>query len=129
MTGSRQGPGQGAFAAGRRVLATLLAMGETRLQLLTLELEEERARLFQLLGLLGLILLLVAAGLVCLLMLIFLAVDEAHRLWALGLMAGALLLSALGLWWWLLAKARGAKMLAATREQLQEDRRWLEGKP
>ncbi len=126
MAESQQGPAQGVLSAGRRVLNGLLAMVETRLQLLSLELEEGKAHLLQLLLLLGLTLLLTAFGLFCLIALIFLAVDEAHRLLALGLTTGGLLLAALVVGWITLAKARRAPLLSATRSQLQEDRRWLE---
>lgn len=121
-----QGPAQGILSAGRRVLNGLLAIAETRLQLITLELEEEKANLLQLLLLLGLTLLLAAFGLFCLVALIFLAVDEAHRLLALGLSAAVLLLAALVVGWLTLARARRSTLLSATRSQLQEDRRWLE---
>ena len=63
MAESQQGPAQGVLSAGRRVLNGVLAMVETRLQLLSLELEEEKAHLLQLLLLLGLTLLLTAFGL------------------------------------------------------------------
>ncbi|MDP1340705.1 phage holin family protein, partial [Klebsiella variicola] len=59
---SSQGPAQRVFTAGRRLLGSLLATGETRLRLAVLELEEERARLVGMLLLAGLAMILLLLG-------------------------------------------------------------------
>ncbi len=44
-----QGPGQRVFSIGQRIVTLLAEMVETRLRLVVVELEEEKANLFQLL--------------------------------------------------------------------------------
>ncbi len=55
-----QGPGQSVFGIGQRIITLLVEMVETRLRSVVVELEEEKANLFQLLLMLGLTLLFAA---------------------------------------------------------------------
>ena len=73
---STQGPGQSVFGIGQRIVTLLVEMVETRLRLVVVELEEEKANLFQLFLMLGLTLLFAAFGLMSMLVLIIWAVDE-----------------------------------------------------
>jgi len=77
---STQGPGQSVFGIGQRIVTLLVEMVETRLRLVVVELEEEKANLFQLFLMLGLTLLFAAFGLMSLLVLIIWAVDAQYRL-------------------------------------------------
>ncbi len=65
-----QGPGQRVFSIGQRIVTLLVEMVETRLRLVVVELEEEKANLFQLLIVTGLTLLFAAFGLMSLLVLV-----------------------------------------------------------
>ncbi len=69
-----QGPGQRVFSIGQRIVTLLAEMVETRLRLVVVELEEEKANLFQLLIMTGLTLLFAAFGLMSLLVLVIWAV-------------------------------------------------------
>ena len=75
-----QGPGQRVFSIGQRIVTLLAEMVETRLRLVVVELEEEKANLFQLLIMTGLTLLFAAFGLMSLLVLVIWAVDAQYRL-------------------------------------------------
>ncbi len=75
-----QGPGQRVFSIGQRIVTLLVEMVETRLRLVVVELEEEKANLFQLLIMTGLTLLFAAFGLMSLLVLVIWAVDAQYRL-------------------------------------------------
>ncbi|MCP6530837.1 phage holin family protein, partial [Klebsiella pneumoniae] len=70
-----QGLGQRVFSIGQRIVTLLVEMVETRLRLVVVELEEEKANLFQLLIMTGLTLLFAAFGLMSLLVLVIWAVD------------------------------------------------------
>ena len=70
-----QGPGQRVFSIGQRIVTLLVEMVETRLRLVVVELEEEKANLFQLLIMTGLTLLFAAFGLMSLLVLVIWAVQ------------------------------------------------------
>ncbi|MDR5868064.1 phage holin family protein [Halomonas koreensis] len=121
-----QGPARRVFGAGRRLLGSLLATGETRLRLAVLELEEERARLVGLLLLAGLSLLLLLLGLGALTTLVIVVFWETHRLAAIGGSAAVLLLGGLGLAAWVMRLARRRTLLADTLKHLALDRELLE---
>ena len=56
-----QGPGKSVLGIGQRIVSIMVEMVETRLRLAVVELEEEKANLFQLLLMLGLTMLQCAA--------------------------------------------------------------------
>ena len=89
-----QGPGQSVFGIGQRIITLLVEMVETRLRCVV-ELEEEKANLFQLLLMLGLTLLFAAFGLMSLLVLIIWAVDPQYRLHVMIATTSVLLLASL----------------------------------
>ncbi|MBC8944651.1 membrane protein [Xenorhabdus indica] len=121
-----QGPGKGIFNTLRRVVTLVVGMVETRIQLAAVELEESAATLVQLLLLVGFTLLFAALGIICLLMLVFLAVDPAYQTTVIAIAAGTLLLLAVFGTIWAIRKSRRLTFLNATREQLRIDRKMLE---
>ncbi|MGV7963014.1 phage holin family protein [Photorhabdus tasmaniensis] len=121
-----QGPGKGVLDSLQRIATIIIGMVETRLQLIVVELEKEKATLIQLILMTGLTLLFTAFGLMCLLALIFWAVDPAWRLTALAVTTGTLLTLALIGLIWTIRKSRNSTLLNATREQLKIDREMLE---
>ncbi|PHM39788.1 membrane protein [Xenorhabdus mauleonii] len=123
------GPGKGLLGILRRVAAIVIGMAETRIQLVAVELEEGAATLVQLLLMIGLTLLFAGFGLMCFLALIFWAIDPAYRIMAMAITAGTLLLLAVFGAIWTVRKAKKLTFLNATREQLNIDRKMLEGGP
>lgn len=121
-----QGPAQRLFAAGKRLLGSLLAIGETRLRLAVLELEEERARLVGLLMLAGLSLILLLLGIGVLTTLVIVAFWETHRLAAIGVSAMVLLGSGSLLALRVMQLARRRTLLAGTLRHLASDRELVE---
>ncbi|MGO2345763.1 MAG: phage holin family protein, partial [Providencia sp.] len=67
----RQGPGKGVLDSLQRIASIGVKMVETRIQLIAVELEEEKVNLIQLMLLVGITLLFTAFGLMCLIGLIF----------------------------------------------------------
>lgn len=123
---SGQGPAQRLFTAGKRLLGSLLATGETRLRLAVLELEEERARLVGLLLLAGLAMILLLLGIAVLTTLVIVAFWDSYRLTAIGVSAGVLLGGGLLLCLRVLQLARRRTLLASTLRHLATDRELIE---
>jgi uncharacterized membrane protein YqjE len=121
-----QGPAQRLFAAGKRLLGSLLATGETRLRLAVLELEEERARLVGLLMLAGLSLILLLLGIGVLTALVIVAFWETHRLAAIGGSAAVLLGSGVLLALRVMQLPRRRTLLSGTLRHLASDRELVE---
>ncbi|CAO97956.1 phage holin family protein [Erwinia tasmaniensis] len=121
------GPGKGVINIGQRIITTLVGMVETRVRLAVVELEAEKANLLQMLLMVGLTMLFTAFGLMSLMVLIIWAVDVEYRLMAVAITTGALFSLALILGLWTLAKSRRSTLLGATRKELSEDRKLLEG--
>ncbi|MDE1474968.1 phage holin family protein [Xenorhabdus bovienii] len=121
-----QGPGKGIFDTLRRVAAIVVSMVETRIRLIAVELEENTATLVQLLLLIGFTLLFAAFGLMCLLILIFWAIDPVYRAIAMAITAGILLILAVFSAIWTIRKTRKLTFFNSTREQLKIDRKMLE---
>ncbi|EWH02279.1 phage holin family protein [Halomonas sp. BC04] len=119
---SSQGPAQRLFSAGKQLLSSLIAAGETRMRLVVLELEEERARLFTLLLLSGLSLLLLLLGLAMLMLLVVVIFWDTHRLAAITISAAVLLGGGLLLALLVIRLARRHTLLKETLAQLATDR-------
>jgi len=122
----QQGPAKNVLGIGQRILTTLVGIAETRIRLAVVELEEEKANLFQLLLMLGLTMLFAAFGLMSLMVLIIWAVDPQYRL---NVMIGTtvvLLLAALIGGIWTMRKVRHSTLLHHTRKELANDRSLLE---
>ena len=121
-----QGPGKSVLGIGQRIVTVLVEMVETRLRLAVVELEEEKANLFQLLLMTGLTMLFAAFGLMSLMVLLIWAVDPQYRL---NVMIGtpvALFVLALIGGIWTLKKSRQSTLLRHTRHELANDRQLLE---
>jgi len=123
---SSQGPAQRVFTAGRRLLGSLLATGETRLRLAVLELEEERARLVGMLLLAGLAMILLLLGIAVLTTLVIVAFWDSYRLTAIAVSAGVLLGGGLLLCLRVMQLARRRTLLASTLKHLATDRDLVE---
>jgi uncharacterized membrane protein YqjE len=113
-----------------RIGATVLAMARTRLELATVELQEETQRLFGYLGLALVAAVLGAGALVLAVLFILVLFWDSHRLLAVG---GMTALFALGCWI-AVARLRGAlaarpPMLAATLAELRKDVEFAKGEP
>ncbi|MBM3070061.1 phage holin family protein [Lelliottia sp. RWM.1] len=121
-----EGPAKNILGIGQRILTTLVGIAETRIRLAVVELEEEKANLFQLLLMLGLTLLFAAFGLMSLLVLIIWAIDPQYRLNAMIATTAVLLLGALIGGIWTMRKARRSTLLRHTRQELATDRTLLE---
>lgn len=112
----------------RRLGATLLGIAHTRLELLAIELEDEKRRLLGVLGWGALAILMGGFGLVFLAVWLTVMFWETHRLWALG--SFSLLFLGLAAWavWraqTLLKHSQG--WLSATLDELEADRQALAG--
>ncbi|EFB72527.1 Inner membrane protein yqjE [Providencia rustigianii] len=123
----RQGPGKRVLDSLQRILGLTVKMVETRIQLIAVELEEEKLNLVHLLLLAGLTLLFTAFGLMCLIGLIFWSVDPIYRYQALAITTGTLVLLAIIFAIWTLKKAKQSTLLGSTREQLRKDTQALTG--
>lgn len=121
-----QGSGKSVLGIGQRIVSIMVEMVETRLRLAVVELEEEKANLFQLLLMLGLTMLFAAFGLMSLMVLIIWAVDPQYRLNAMIATTVVLLLLALIGGIWTLRKSRKSTLLRHTRHELANDRQLLE---
>lgn len=121
-----QGPAERVISAGRRLIGSLIATGETRLRLAVLEWELERDRMLTLLLLAGASLMLLAFGIAMVLLFVVVIFWEDHRLLAIGLCAAILLgfSALLGI----KAKrvARQRRLMESTLSNLAQDRHALE---
>ncbi|EEI5914891.1 hypothetical protein GYC81_001919 [Salmonella enterica] len=129
MADSRQaqGPGKSVLGIGQRIVTIIVEMVETRLRLAVVELEEEKANLFQLLLMVGLTMLFAAFGLMSLMVvLVIWAIDPQYRLNAMLATTVVLLVLALIGGIWTLRKARQSTLLRHTRHELANDRQILE---
>lgn len=103
--------------------ATLAAIAQTRLELLSTDLEEEREHLLSLLvwSLTALFCLGVAVTLATILLVV--AFWDSYRLTVLGILAGAFLAAALGAWLWVRHRNRTRpRLFAASLAELRRDR-------
>lgn len=121
-----QGPGKNLLGIGQRLVTVLVQIVETRVRLAVVELEEEKANIFQLLLLVGLTLLFTAFGLMSLLVLVIWAVDPQYRLNVMIATTVTLLLLAFIGGIWTLRKVRHSTLLRHTRHELANDRALLE---
>lgn len=120
------GPAERVIQAAQKLLHTLFESGETRLRLAVIELQEERARLFSLLLLTGAGLLLLAFGIGMLMLLIIVAFWEEHRLTAIAIASGVLILLGTLVMLRVRAISREPSLLRSTLARFTEDRDLLE---
>jgi len=116
-------PQPGLLGSARAVLAVLVEIGQTRLQLASTELEEERLRLAELLLYATLALFFLGIGLILASLLLVLLFWDGPRLLVLGLLTGLFLAAGLGLAAAWRSKARHKPaLLATTLDELRRDR-------
>jgi uncharacterized membrane protein YqjE len=118
--------GKGLFESLKTFSGTLLAITQTRLQLLSTDLEEERERLLSLLvsGMVALFCL--GVGVVLTTIFIVVAFWDNYRLVALGSLAGFFLLAGVAAWGVVMYKARTKpRLFAASLSELDKDRQQL----
>jgi len=102
---------------------TLVAIAHTRLELLSADMEEERAHFFSLLMLTLAALLCLGIGVVLATILLVVAFWDTHRLLALGALAGFFLVTGMAVWAFALHKARTKpRLFAASLSELFKDR-------
>jgi uncharacterized membrane protein YqjE len=118
--------GTGLFDSFRELGATLVSILQTRLELLSTELEEEKVKLGWLMLLAGIALFFLGLGILLATLLIIIAFWEHHRLLVLAGLAGLYLILGVALWLTFLNKARGKPLLFATSlDELSKDRERL----
>jgi uncharacterized membrane protein YqjE len=121
-------PAGNLLASLKRALGTLLAIIETRLELLVVEFEQERARLGVLLLLGALAFLCFALGIILVTFFLIVLFWDSHRLEAIGALAALFLIGGGLLWLTLNAKARERpRLFAASIAELDRDRERLRG--
>lgn len=120
----------GLFNSLRTMACTLLAIVQTRAELLSTELEEERVRLTAILLWTAITLLCAGLGVIFLTLLFVIALWDDHRLLAVGIPAAAFLLAATFGWRMVAAKAQAKpKLFSASLVELSKDREQLTPRP
>ncbi len=111
----------GAWSSVSRLIQTLRDIGENRIELFLLELQEERVRLFDALFLL-------AAGIICVLMTLILITFavivvfwDTHRLLVLGILTGIYGVAAVAVLAALYSRLQRWQAFAATLDQIKKD--------
>jgi uncharacterized membrane protein YqjE len=116
-------PQPGLLGSGRLVLAALIEIGQTRLELASTELEEERLRLTELLLYAVVALFCIGIGLVLALLLLVLVFWDGPRVLVLAIETAVFLGTGLGLVAVFRHKARNKpRLLATTIDELRRDR-------
>ncbi len=123
---SGNGPAERVIQAGRQMLSSLVTTGETRLRLAVVELELERDRILTVLMLAGASLILFAFGIGMLLLMLIVAYWEQHRVLAIGVSGGTLLLVAAILAFSAKRIAKQRRLMESTLSNLSQDRHYLE---
>jgi uncharacterized membrane protein YqjE len=114
----------------KHLAQTLLGAAQTRLEILATEIEEERARLEQMLLVAAAAAFCLAMGVVLCIALIVLYYWDTHRLLAVGVLAAAFLGAGVVLGLILRDKGKSRpKPFAITRSELAKDRAMLRGPP
>lgn len=122
----KAGDRQGLFASTRGLLGTGVTLLHNRLQLLGVELAEERVRLVSILAYGGAAFLCLAAGLVFLAILLTVLMWESNRLLALGVFSALFLGAGIASAALALSLARGgSKLFSASLAELRKDREAL----
>jgi uncharacterized membrane protein YqjE len=114
---------QGLFASTRGLLGTGVTLLHNRLQLLGVELAEERVRLVSMLAYGGAAFLCIAAGLIFLAILLTVLMWESNRLLALGIFSALFLGAGIASAALVLSLVRGgSKLFSASLAELRKDR-------
>jgi len=119
-------PGTGLLDSLTVMVATLVAIAHTRLDLLSTDLEEDREQLFSLLVLAQTALFCLGIGVVLATILLVVIFWDTHRLLVLGSLAGLFLAAGFATWVLAMHKARTKpKLFAASMAELLKDRQQL----
>ena len=106
---------------------TLVSVAYTRLELLSSDLEEDRARLFSLVLLYLIAAFCLVVGMVIAIVLIVFVLWQSHRLLALSLVAGFFLLTGLGIWSFAMHKTKTKpRVFSASLSELLKDQQELD---
>lgn len=120
-------PVQRLSASVRGLVATLLELAQVRLELLSVEAQEEVLRVAGLVAYGAIALVCLALGLGFLAILITVALWDQHRLLALSVFAAVFLLAGLGAAWQARSRLRrGSRLFSASIDELRQDREALE---
>lgn len=123
-------PGKGLLESLTALAATLVAVAHTRLDLLSSDLEEERAYLMSLLGWAVIALSCLGIGVVLATILLVAVFWDTHRLLVLGSLAGFFLATAVATLLFALHKVRTKpRLFAASLSEFQKDRQHLVSRP
>ncbi len=108
---------------------TLVSVAHTRLELLSLDFEEDRAHLFALVVQYLIAAFFLVVGLVIAIILIVFALWENHRLFALSLVAGGFLLMGFGIGCYAMYKSKtNPRLFSASLTELAKDQQALDSK-
>jgi uncharacterized membrane protein YqjE len=130
MTDNAPLAGKGLFESLTNLAATLIAIAHTRLDLLSADLEQERAHVFSLLALSLAALFFIGIGVVLATILVVAAFWDTHRILMLGSLVGVFLTAGLAAGGVALHKARTKPRLFATSlSELCKDRQQLVPRP
>lgn len=126
MSGTSTGESRGLFESLTILAGTLVAIVQTRLDLLSADLEEDRAHLISQLVLSLVALLCLGVGVVLVMILLVIAFWDTHRLLALGVIAGFFLASGTVAWVFALRKGRSKpRLFTGSLSELSKDRQQL----
>jgi len=130
MSDQTPGESRGLLESLSTLAATLVAIAHTRLDLLSADVEEDRAHVLSLLVLALAALFFIGVGVVLAAILLVVAFWDSHRLLALGSLAGFFLAAGVGAWAYALHKARTKpRLFAASLSELLKDRQQLVSRP
>ena len=116
-------PGPGILQSLRNLAATLIALLQTRAELLVTELEEERMRLLQLLFWIAGAIFFLAVGILLLVILLVAVFWESHRLIAIVVLAGIFLAAGAGMCMMVRKLMRERpRLFASSLDELAKDR-------
>ncbi len=120
--------GHGIFASIKGLVKTLISIGQNRLELLLVELQEERWRFFEALLLTGFVLILALLTLLVVVVTIVVMCVQAHNYLVIGILVGVCLLGTLLSLWQLRNLLKNWAPFSATLSEIKKDKEWLEGK-
>lgn len=130
MSEASQESAGGLFASLKTLSASLIGIVQTRLELLSTDVAEERERLTALLVLAQVALFCLGVGVVLLAILIVVVFWESHRLSALGALIGVFLIAGAAAGWLALHRLRTKpRLFAASLDELAKDRQQLGSEP
>ena len=130
MSEKTPGGSKGLLESLTSLAGTLVAMAHTRLDLLSADLEEERAHLFSLLVLALGAMLCLGIGVVLATILLVVAFWDTHRILALSGLAVFFLAAGMAAWMFAKHKARTKpRLFAASLSELLKDRQQLDSRP